>query len=161
MSNGTTTTDLERPEILEEHLLSLGMPEPNSGCLIWMGRRDQDGYGRIRFHRKEIRLGRLVLELSTGERLPAEMQACHRCDLPPCFEPRHLFPGTLQQNRADMVRKRRQSRGERHHSAKLNDGEVEALRMFSANGVPGITLADVFSVSRSQVSRIVNRKERV
>jgi hypothetical protein len=41
----------------------------------------------------------------------------HRCDSRKCVSPEHLFDGTSQDNSTDMVRKRRQSHGEKHRRA--------------------------------------------
>lgn len=36
---------------------------------------------------------------------------CHRCDNPPCVNPRHLFLGTLMDNKDDQRLKNRYRRG--------------------------------------------------
>jgi hypothetical protein len=80
-----------------------------NGCMEWNGSRNTTGYAR--FGKPEIKISRLVLELS-GYNM-AGLSACHKCDNPPCVNPDHLFPGTNQDNMRDMVAKGRHINGKR------------------------------------------------
>lgn len=62
---------------------------------------------------------RVAYALSTGgdPRRIGDPQVLHRCDNPPCCNPKHLFLGTNADNVADKVAKGRQSRGEAHSIA--------------------------------------------
>lgn len=82
------------------------IPEPNSGCWLWLGEINQAGYGRIPNGKKRIAAHRLSLQISTGVDRP-ELEACHRCDVPGCVNPDHLFWGTAQENALDAVAKGR------------------------------------------------------
>ena len=35
-----------------ERLADLSMPEPNSGCLLWLGALNESGYGRVKHLRR-------------------------------------------------------------------------------------------------------------
>jgi hypothetical protein len=55
---------------------------------------------------KQTYVHRLSWELANGEPLGARL-ACHTCDNPPCFNPEHLFAGTVADNNRDMYAKGR------------------------------------------------------
>lgn len=106
------------------------IPEPNSGCWLWLAAVDKDGYGRFTVadggngtsqpaHRVSYRLyvGKI------GRR-----SVLHRCDTPPCVNPQHLFRGTTQDNRQDCVDKNRQATGARNGRSKLTWEQVREIR---------------------------------
>jgi hypothetical protein len=129
---------------LEERLAFYSMPEPNSGCLLWLGSVDRKGYGQLRFGGSLQPAHRLSLSVALGRPLPRGQLACHTCDVRSCINPDHLFLGTCKDNTADMMRKGRHDlgglalgwgrvwpnrvRGERVHSAKLTEADVRAIR---------------------------------
>jgi len=116
--------------------------------------------GRILAHR-------LSWELKHGA-IPDGMQLCHRCDNPPCVNPRHLFLGTAADNHADMVRKGRARftfrerpelmSGEINVHAKLTAVDVRQIRHLRASGWTMTKLAGRFGVTRQNVRSIVNNQ---
>lgn len=86
------------------------MPEPNSGCVFWLGNTDKDGYGKMtgpRFNIKRVAVtvSRLVLARKLG-RVP-ENPALHTCDVSCCIAENHLYEGTYKENYRDMVNRKR------------------------------------------------------
>ncbi len=82
------------------------MPEPNSGCWLWIGTLGYPlGVPRPRItHKAKILAGhRVSIELFKGP-IPQGMYACHTCHNTYCVNPDHLYAGTAKQNTDDMMR---------------------------------------------------------
>jgi len=77
------------------------MPEPNSGCWLWMGGTVKRGYGRFNIPRRlggqRRKAHQLSYELYRGL-IPAGLELDHLCRVPSCVNPEHLEPVTHQMN---------------------------------------------------------------
>lgn len=79
---------------------------PWSGCWIWLGGLvDPKGYGSFKFD-GESRAHRSAWALFHGP-IPDGLHVLHRCDVPSCVNPAHLFLGTNNDNIADASAKGR------------------------------------------------------
>ena len=132
------------------------MPEPNSGCWLWLAYTDRKGYGTIWFNGKTIKAHRLSWILHNGP-VPDGLHVLHKCDIPCCTNPVHLFLGTNQDNVDDMVKKgRHKSVG---HPQKLSsDKALEIRSLYKSESVSHNELAGIFGVHRSTISRILSRE---
>lgn len=76
-------------------------PEPMSGCWLWTGNLTH-GYAAL----GKKRIHRLMWEREHGP-IPQGLYVCHKCDVPLCVNPSHLFLGTQKDNIQDMIQKGR------------------------------------------------------
>lgn len=79
------------------------VPEPNSGCWLWLGGMYGSGYGAT-IDAQGITNGahRAAYELHVGV-IPAGAVVRHKCDVKLCVNPTHLLLGTQADNIADVV----------------------------------------------------------
>jgi hypothetical protein len=113
-------TDLDR-------LLSRCIPEPNTGCWLWLGYVDKKGYGQASVDGRSRRAHRVSYQLHKGP-IGEDLHVMHDCDNPSCVNPDHLSLGTSQENNRDRNLRNRQARGERNGQSKLTAEQVELIR---------------------------------
>lgn len=117
------------------------IPEPNSGCWLWLGTYNFYGYGLFHSRGKQRGAHRFSWEFYRGP-IPEGMHVLHHCDNPSCVNPDHLFIGTHQDNMADKTAKGRTNplRGEECKSTKLTN--EDALNIFNSKlSVPELSKA--------------------
>jgi len=131
-----------------------------SGCWIWTGAHDHNGYGRIGIPPKPTNLlaHRVAWMIKNGP-IPDGLFVCHHCDTPSCVRVSHLFLATNYENAQDCVAKARTIApfGESNPSHKLTLLDVHSILRMSQEGHSGQELSALFSVSCSTISRIVTR----
>jgi hypothetical protein len=153
------------------------------GCWPWTGSLDRYGYGKIKRHGARVQTGthRISYELCIGP-IPEGLCVCHRCDVPACVNPAHLFLGTRSDNTRDMVSKKRDSRhthperyprgdehqarkhpeylarGEKHWCAKLTETQVREIRFRYEHGETNKSeLGRQYKVRPSVIHNIIQR----
>ena len=126
------------------------------GCWLWQKSTCPPGwYGQF-FLRKEGRKSinvsahRFVWELTNGP-IPDGLHVCHRCDVPACVNPEHLFLGTQAENIKDAWRKERSPRGGKRVQAKLVESDISKIR---SSLLSNKMLAKLFSVSDTLIRGI-------
>jgi hypothetical protein len=78
----------------------------SDGCWIISGNHNGQGYRYTTCEGRRVYAHRAVWEQLHGP-IPADIEVCHRCDVPACVNPDHLFLGTRQDNVRDMYAKGR------------------------------------------------------
>ena len=133
----------------DAELISKHSKTESSGCWIWSRSINNWGYGRIGPGRSERAAHRLSYRTFRGE-IPDGMNVLHRCDVPRCVNPAHLFLGTNTDNMRDMASKGRTAvkRGEDNPISKLTDRAVAEIR---ASTETSAFLARKFGVSHKAI----------
>lgn len=100
-----------------------------SGCWIWMGSMDTQGYGQIR---RGSRPGKLRYTHRVMSDAVEGKEAMHICDIPACCNPTHIVLGSHSDNMQDMIRKGRgvhkQPTGENSKMTMFKDSVIEAIK---------------------------------
>jgi hypothetical protein len=119
-----------------ERLLSRVKVNEETGCWEWQGARSNVGYGKMTVVCSGKKTNKLTHRLSyeqfRGE-IPAGMCVLHRCDVPYCINPDHLFLGTYEDNSRDMRNKGREASGDRNgarlHPEQMTRGDKHWSRL--------------------------------
>ena len=126
----------------------------DNDCWLWTGSK-RGAYGKIKNSRKSLLSHRVSYELHFGV-IPNGMLVCHRCDIPGCVNPNHLFLGTQADNVRDMRAKGRAV----DHPRKLSDSDVLEIIRRRLAGERGYLVAASFGVSDCVVSEIFRGKSK-
>jgi HNH endonuclease len=137
-----------------------------NGCWLWTGctdHRKPHPYGRMRWKGRQIKAHRIAWILTYGE-IPDGLWVLHKCDVPLCVRPDHLFLGTNLDNVRDSIAKGRwvipkhHLVGEAHYNAKLTDDDVLLARQMFRDGVSQRQIARTLDIAFQQIWRIVHGK---
>lgn len=121
------------------------------GCWIWQGALTAKGYGVISVEGKSERAHRISYRIF-GRPIPKGLHVLHKCDVPSCVNPDHLFVGTDADNMED-----RKSKG--RLGFKLSEDNISEIRyLYAEGGVTQEYIAGIYGVGRNHISRIVNKK---
>lgn len=113
------------PKNIEER----SMPEPNSGCWLWLNRLNDCGYGLFSLNKHHKVHAHRASWIAHRGTIPVGLSVLHKCDVRCCVNPDHLFLGTHVDNMRDMVKKGRAARqqGEESPCSILTEGQIIAI----------------------------------
>ena len=79
----------------------------SNGCWLWQGHcESKAGYGQVSYNGKSVPAHRMFYAELVGP-IPQGICVLHKCDVPQCVNPEHLFLGTQKDNTQDMISKGR------------------------------------------------------
>lgn len=138
-------------------------PEPNTGCWLWGGRSNKKGYGLGSFNvngRPAI-LAHRYSYLIHNNTIDDHLMVLHKCDIPCCVNPQHLYQGNGQHNANDRDSRGRnaQPKGSQNGNASLKEVDVIAIRSEYSEGIiSSRKLAKKYNVSQFTIMCIVRYK---
>jgi hypothetical protein len=156
MPKGIYTRKVFQP--IAERLLAKTVK--TDGCWLWTGAKNRFGHGSIMCDRNvhknrfQIFAHRASWEIHVGS-IPEGMCVLHRCDVPACVNPEHLFLGTKQDNSDDMKQKGRQKKGSLLPQSKLTETDVMNIRQ---SPLTQKELGNMYGVSQATISFAKNGK---
>lgn len=144
--------------------------DKNAGtdCWLWRGDRSKFGYGRFLFLGERTQAHRYAYELAHGP-ISEGLVLCHKCDVPECVNPEHMFVGTQKDNIQDCVRKGRWpvgqahwcsrkpelvKRGERAGNSKLSEAQVTEIYRLCCSGSSYSEVAALLGINRATAVQI-------
>ena len=138
-------------------------------CWLWTGwnskGNSRSGYGVFVMHGKQVRAHRMAWFFANWEFPFGDLILCHRCDIPRCVRPDHLFLGTDRDNFLDAISKGRvhkfqkdSSIGVKNGRAKLTEQLVREIKLKTSNHRGYKEIAASYGVSESTVQFIANGK---
>ena len=164
---------------LEERILERTSKDETTGCLVWNGLLDKDGYGQISHECKTVRTHKIMYELKHGA-IPEGLIAGHLCDdkyptdcklYRRCCNPDHIKPMTNSENsqRASTLGrlvtspalfKPGHGAGENNVKAKLTGEKVIEIRKRGATAGYGDwpSLAEEYGVQYQTLYKIMKGK---
>ena len=153
--------------------------KPVGDCWIWTkccsGGREGFRYGQLKVNGKVTLAHRYSYSLFNGA-ISDGLHVLHRCDVPSCVNPEHLFLGTNTDNIADSVNKNRRKGITRNRPSGLKynysdeskarwleskrkiklDDRVKILDEYKSGGCSQRLLADKYGVKQSTINRIIH-----
>jgi len=129
-------------------------------CWEYQESKNRLGYGRFKFGgKKELLVHRVIYEHFNGK-IKKGLFVCHKCDNPPCCNPKHLYAGTPQDNMNDMISRGRsnQPSGEKAYGAKFSNKVIEEIRNSSD---PYLKIMKKYKISKGHISGTTNGTTRL
>lgn len=134
-------------------------------CWLWTAAKHEFGYGVIGCpdrKGKNLKAHRVSYYLHYGP-IPFGMSVLHRCDVPQCVNPYHLFLGTQRDNVDDMIDKGRfgaigNGKGENSPNSKLTWDQVTQIRELYKIWFSMESLSGMFPTSKSNIKKIISLK---
>jgi hypothetical protein len=141
----------------------------DNGCWIWLGakkgKHPLKQYGNMIVGsrrdgtRKSIAAHRFSYQTYIGE-IPKGLWVLHKCDVPSCVNPDHLFLGNRQDNVDDREKKNRNKieeirvYGEKHPNSKLNWNDVDEIRKHVKSGLSCYKISQIMGYSRRSIQDV-------
>lgn len=134
----------------------------DNGCWICVSHSySKAGYPVVAVKRQPMTLVRAIAKEKYPD-LPSYIHVLHKCNNPSCVNPTHLYLGTHEDNMHDRKESGHyaDATGENNNNSKLSDSTVLAIReLYVSTVTTHRKIAQLFGISKTQVTRILNNKQ--
>lgn len=144
-------------ELIDRFKKKLAKPDKN-GCILWMGWKNDDGYGKFSVGKKYKFAHRMAYELFLKP-VPSGKKVLHTCDVRACCNVEHLYIGSQFDNMRDCSQRKRfnDRTGTKNGMAILNEKKVRQIRD-SLGKISCAQLARDFKVTESCIQDIKHNR---
>jgi hypothetical protein len=119
-----------------------------NGCWLYRGTTVSNGYGWMSYNGRSEYAHRVAAVVFLEFDLESGLCVCHKCDTPRCFNPDHLYVGTMKDNMSEAAAKGRMV------GKKLTEPQVAIIKFRLARGDTRKSIADEYGVSGTAVGQI-------
>lgn len=126
----------------------------NSGCWIWIGYKDNNGYGRFSIINRPHLAHRVAYYMHTKDLPKFPYHVLHRCNNRSCVNPLHLYKGTDKDNKQDQIDKDGVRSG--GQKKKLSSEDRQMVVSLTLEGKTQKEIAKIFSVSQWNIWNVLN-----
>lgn len=135
--------------------------QPLCECHLWTGAVNKFGYGKLAVgDGKWMFAHRFAYKTYKGD-IPADKSVLHKCDVPACVNPDHLYLGDYKRNALDREERKRGNHayGVRHGRSKLTPEQVSQIReQYATQKFSFRQLGKIYGVDGKTVGDIVRNK---
>jgi len=117
----------------------------SNDCILWIGAKDGEGYGRFRLGKKLVSAHRFIY-FHINPLASTSDNILHTCDNPSCVNINHLYAGGQKENLQEALKKERLN-------TKLSKEQIEIIRD-RGNYRTAKSLAAEFQVDVSTINQI-------
>jgi ribosomal protein S14 len=134
--------------------------QKTDGCWHWTGASNHLSYGQMLWIDRVVNATRISWWIHHGYMPMRHEHVCHRCDVPSCVRPDHLFLGSARDNVRDCIQKGRfkflaARSGVKNNKAKMTRAKVRKARRMREQGATISAIAREFGLARSTTREIV------
>ena len=140
-----------KKEILYSHIF----PVTESGCWLWDSAiGNQFGHGCMKHggrKGKKLLAHRVSYEVHHGD-IPEGKCVLHKCDVPSCVNPDHLYIGDRKDNSDDMYSRGRARIGSKHYASKITEDIAKKIK---GSGLSTKEISNIYNISRQSAADII------
>lgn len=140
-----------------ESFMTKVYPEPNTGCWLWGGKTGHFGYGNCQSNKLKLKdAHRMSYYFHFGD-FNRKLFVLHKCDVPSCVNPDHLYLGTQADNMRDRKTRNRfiAKNGEDHARAKLTEKQaINVHKLYNSGKYTQAEIAKKYNVSETTIRNL-------